>query len=390
VSIDVAMSSRPTCHLCQKDGLTLLEGFSSFRQVTSDCKPWLFGGGKGVCMACGTVQAMIDAEWREACHQIYSSYAVYHQADGQEQAVFQADSNAGTPRSLQLLQKMTAEVELPTLGRALDIGCGNGNFIRSLSALRPGWRLNGAEYNEIYRDQVLAIPGVEAFFSGELETISGPFDFVSLIHVLEHIENPVHFLRKIAALAPGANLLIEVPFFRDNPYELFIADHATHYTPATLARVLAQAGYSVRSLHTDWIVKEISAVAVVSSTAAASAPVDAKVEFDSATAAVRFLGTVKARAEELRAQSGSFGVFGTSIGGTWLYSELNGNLDFFVDEDRSRVGKRHLGIEIIEPSQIPAGSCVFMPLADRVARDVVKRLGPSSPGKYYYVSPAQT
>jgi hypothetical protein len=146
----------------------------------------------------------------------------------------------------------------------------------------------------------------------------------------------------------------------------------------------------VRSLHTDWIVKEISAVAVVSSTAAASAPVDAKVEFDSATAAVRFLGTVKARAEELRAQSGSFGVFGTSIGGTWLYSELNGNLDFFVDEDRSRVGKRHLGIEIIEPSQIPADSCVFMPLADRVARDVVKRLGPSSPGKYHYISPAQS
>jgi hypothetical protein len=184
------MSLLSNCHLCGAESVAFLEAFISLRQVTSDCKPWVTGGKKGCCPECGTVQAAIDETWREACHQIYGSYAVYHQAGGQEQPVFGANSNSGTPRSLRLLQKMTAEIDLPERGRALDIGCGNGNFVRSFSAICPKWCLNGSEYNTRYQSEVLSIQGVEGFFSGEIESIPGPFDFVSLIHVLEHIETP--------------------------------------------------------------------------------------------------------------------------------------------------------------------------------------------------------
>jgi SAM-dependent methyltransferase len=374
-----------TCHLCGNGKLDLLTSFAQFHQVTSDCKPWKVGGKKGCCAACGTVQAAIDETWREACHQIYSSYAVYHQGGGKEQPVFDPNSDAGTPRSLKLLEKMTAEVDLPEQGRALDIGCGNGNFLRSFSILRPQWRLNGAEYNTLYQSQVLSIPGVEGFYSGEMERIPGPFDFVSLIHVLEHIENPVPFLQKIATLAPKATLLIEVPFFRDNPYELLIADHATHYTPNTLGRILRRAGYSIRSMRTDWILKEISAVAIASATTASTDTIKPEEEMASAIKAVEFLGEVKNHAAEIRSQCETFGIFGTSIGGTWLYSELEGKVDFFVDEDPSRVGKTHCGIPIIHPSQVPANSSTFMPLAEPVARPVAKRMETCSPGKYHYL-----
>ena len=380
------MNSPASCHLCGRGKLDLLAPFSSFHQVTSDCKPWTTDGKKGVCMECGTVQAVIDEAWKDACHRIYSSYTVYHQGGGKEQPVFSASSNAGTPRSLKLLEKMTAEIDLPGKGRALDIGCGNGNFIRSLSTIRPKWRLNGAEYNTLYESEVRSIPGVEKFFSCELDKIPGLFDFVSLIHVLEHIKNPVPFLKKIAALAPKGILLIEVPFFRDNPYELLIADHATHYTPDTLARILQQAGYSVRSLRTDWILKEISAIASPSASMPATKAVDPAKERAAAAKSVEFLGRVKDKAREIRAQCASFGVFGTSIGGTWLYSELEGKLDFFVDEDPSRIGKKHLDVEIISPAQVPKGSAVFMPLAERVACDVAARLQPSSAGTYHFLT----
>jgi len=380
------MNSPTNCHLCGVGKLRALEAFSDFQQVTSDCKPWPSGGKKACCEKCGTTQAVIDEAWKEACHRIYSSYTVYHQGGGKEQPVFDANSNAGTPRSLKLLNKLTQEIDLPEDGRALDIGCGNGNFIRSFSAVRPKWRLNGAEYNRLCETEVLSIAGVEGFYSGELETIPGPFDFVSLIHVLEHIENPVPFLKKIAALAPNATLLIEVPFFRDNPYELLIADHATHYTPNTLANILQAAGYSIRAIHTDWILKEISAVAMAATTAPTTTVVNPDEELATAVDAVAFLDKVRTHAREIRSRAQAFGVFGTSIGGTWLYSELDGTIDFFVDEDPSRVGKRHLGVEIVSPSQVPPGSAIFMPLAERVARDVVKRLQSASPAEYHYLS----
>jgi SAM-dependent methyltransferase len=363
----------------------LLAAFERLRQVTSDCKPWPDRGRKGCCPDCGTVQAAIDGTWRDACHQIYSSYTVYHQGGGREQSVFTASSNAGSPRSLELLKKMTAEITLPEQGRALDIGCGNGNFLRSLAAIRPGWRLKGAEYNTLYQEEILSIPGVEGFYPGNLETIPGPFDFVSLIHVLEHIENPVPFLQKISALAPDALLLIEVPFFRENPYELLIADHATHYTPATLAEVLQRAGYEIRSIRTDWVVKEISAVATVSAAAKSRAVIAPQEELAAAVKAVDFLGRVRDKAAELRARSEIFGVFGTSIGATWLHSELEGRIDFYVDEDSSRIGKAHLGVRILSPDQVPPKSSVFMPLAASVARNVVHRLQPTSAGTYHYL-----
>jgi SAM-dependent methyltransferase len=384
------MPSFAHCHLCGAEKLQLLDPFAHLHQVTSDCKPWTTGGKKGCCAECGAVQAAVDEAWKEACHLIYSSYTVYHQGGGQEQPVFTSNANAGTPRSLELLKKMSAEIDLPEQGRALDIGCGNGNFIRSFSALRPGWRLNGAEYNKQHQNDVLSISGVEGFYSGEIEAIPGPFDFISLIHVLEHIENPVPFLQKIAALAPSATLLIEVPFFRDNPYELLIADHATHYTPQTLSKILLRAGYSMRALHTDWILKEISSVAIVSPDSPPTSAVDPREELAFAVKAVDFLGAVKNEAKEIRTRSKSFGVFGTSIGGTWLWSELEGKLDFYVDEDPSRIGKKHLGVEILSPSQVPAGSSIFMPLAERVARAVIKKLQPSSPGTYHFLDSSES
>ena len=379
------MTPLANCHICGLGELILLTDFAAFHQVTSDCKPWKTGGKKGCCAVCGTVQTVVDEAWRKDCHEIYSSYSVYHQGGGKEQAVFEANSNAGTPRSLKLLEKMTAEIALPTQGRALDIGCGNGNFIRSFAALRPEWELNGAEYNTIYEEIVRSIPGVKGFFSGDVREIPGSFDFVSLIHVLEHIENPVPFLQKIAALIPEGNLLIEVPFFRDNPYELLIADHATHYTPATLTRVLERAGFSVAAMHTDWITKEISAVAIPQGTSGAGT-ILVEDELAWAKEAVAYLAKVKNYAGEIRAQTRAFGVFGTSIGGTWLYAELEGRLEFFVDEDAARMGKQHLGIDILNPTQIPAGSFVFMPLADAVARAVARRLKDSSAGTYYFFS----
>jgi SAM-dependent methyltransferase len=379
------MTRPANCHICGKGELILLSDFAAFHQVTSDCKPWKTGGKKGCCAACGTVQTVIDEAWRKDCHEIYSSYSVYHQGGGKEQAVFDANSNAGTPRSLKLLEKMTAEIDLPMQGRALDIGCGNGNFIRSLAALRPQWELNGAEYNTLYEEMVRSIPGVRGFYSSDIKEIPGTFDFVSLIHVLEHIENPVPFLQKVAALLPRGRLLIEVPFFRANPYELLIADHATHYTPTTLKQVLQRAGFSVEALHTDWITKEISAVAIPRAIAPAES-IRVEDELAWATEAVSYIDKVKSYAREIRSQTKTFGIFGTSIGGTWLYAEMQRNLEFFADEDSSRIGKRHLGIEILSPTQIPAGSSVFMPLAEGVARAVAQRLKNSSPGSYYFLS----
>ena len=68
------------------------------------------------------------------------------------------------------------------------------------------------------------------------------------------------------------------------------------------------------------------------------------------------------------------GLFGTSIAATWLFSELQGGVGFFVDEDPNRIGKRWQGRPVYHPRQIPSGSCLMIPLPFTLAESIARRI----------------
>jgi len=370
------------CHVCACDTLEIFPAFAQLRRVTSDCKPWPAGGQLGVCAACGCVQAAIDERWRAEADQIYRDYTIYYQSGGTEQSVFDQTSGTAATRSDRLVARLAEQVELPTSGRWLDVGCGNGGFLGSFARRFPAWTLAGVEYDAKYRTQVEAIPGVERLYTGDLAEVPGEFDAISLIHVLEHIENPRRFLASVQAkLRPGGWLIVELPHYADNPFELLIADHATHYGLETASALLEREGFRLVQTSDCWIPKELTLVA------RNEAPVPGRVP-----AAVReagpmlgWLAAVVADGRRFASEAGRFGLFGTSIAGTWLYGELADAVQFFVDEDPGRVGGEHFGRPIQGPAEVPAGSEVYVGLPPKIARAVVARL--SRAGVRYRAAP---
>jgi SAM-dependent methyltransferase len=71
----------------------------------------------------------------------------------------------------------------------------------------------------------------------------GRFDLVSLIHVLEHMPDPVGVLAHLRQdwLAPGGWLLVEVPDLYC--HDCFEVAHLASFSSHTLAQVLRKAGY---------------------------------------------------------------------------------------------------------------------------------------------------
>jgi len=59
------------------------------------------------------------------------------------------------PRSERLLRRLLAECSLPTHGRLLDIGCGNGVLLRTFSAIAPDWTLVTPQKGPIPREAIL-------------------------------------------------------------------------------------------------------------------------------------------------------------------------------------------------------------------------------------------
>ena len=363
------------CHVCPNGSVPELSGFTAMRLVTSDCRPWKTQGRLGVCTSCGTVQKETGATWRSQVKAIYDSYKLYPQGNGIEQAVFDKDTGTGVDRSRRLLDQVTRHIAFPAEGRLLDIGAGNGSLLRVFGKINPDWSMIGTETNDKLRDEIEAIPGVEAFHTAAPETLPGIFDLISMLHVLEHIPQPVAFLRGLSKkLGLNGNILIQVPYFCSNPFDLAIADHCSHFTPASLSAVLNAAGYRVLHSGEDWVPKELTVIASPWEDALKSSGPDtfAKPAREAAHA-ISWLNDVT-KIARIAAGQGPVGIFGTSIAATWLYGELNGMVDFFVDEDEARIGNTHLGIPILSPREAPVDVPVILALPTSIGTALAERL----------------
>lgn len=135
-------------------------------------------------------------------------------------------------------------------GYVVDIGCGNGTFLKALCRVWPECRALGVDP---------ALPGDETLAGGRLTLVKGVFaphqlqEAPSLIvsrHVLEHMPDPVGFvseLRTASDAGNGAPVFIEVPdlewILAHQAFWDFCYEHCNYFTSGTLREVLARAGF---------------------------------------------------------------------------------------------------------------------------------------------------
>jgi hypothetical protein len=145
------------CHLCGSSQLEIAHGYSDLKRVTSDCKPWRAGGLLARCADCGLTQTVVNDNWRNECNEIYQHYTIYHQSCGVEQSVFAQGDGKSSLRSDRIVECLLKQSALPGSGRALDLGCGNGAFLRAFSKQAPQWQLYGNEFDAKNIDSLRAI-----------------------------------------------------------------------------------------------------------------------------------------------------------------------------------------------------------------------------------------
>jgi SAM-dependent methyltransferase len=267
------------------------------------------------------------------------------------------------------------------------VGCGNGALLRAFSSLIPGWSLAGTELSDKYRTVVESIEGVESLYTCSPEEVPGSFDLIVVMHALEHIPFPKEVLVKLRGkLAPEGRLVVEVPDHLRNPFDLMIADHSTHFTAGTLGALIRSAGFELNAVATDWMPKELTALARRGAPGSQGDALPSAEPGRSAWLTLSWLKAVIAEARRIAAL-GEFGLFGTSIAATWLDAELANAPAFFVDEDPSRVRKSHLGRPIRHPRDMPPGSHVFLALPVPLAAVVKARLELAPSHATYHAPP---
>lgn len=139
----------------------------------------------------------------------------------------------------------------------LDIGCSTGALLSEVRE-RFGCRLSvGVEPTHRYRARAAA----NFHVVDHLEKVGPPdggFELVTLSHVLEHLTDPLEYLRLLHRdyMAPHGHLLIEVPNLMG--HSSFEISHQYCFYTKTLRNLLGRAGFEVVAMKVHSIPRSVS------------------------------------------------------------------------------------------------------------------------------------
>ena len=162
-------------------------------------------------------------------------------------------------RLFSFIRKKLPSSDRPAKSKLLDVGCGNGDFLRYLAAETHSIELYGVDTADCQ------VPGVR-FTKGDFFEYrsSAKFDVVTNLTVIEHIENVRLFLQKIHDLLGDNGMLVTTTNNNDGllyriarvlkkigmpaAYDrIYSSHHVQHFTNKSLRRLLESSGFEVVS-----------------------------------------------------------------------------------------------------------------------------------------------
>lgn len=141
----------------------------------------------------------------------------------------------------------------------VDFGCGEGKLLAAAHDQLPDCTLVGIDFNDRFSQENIRYL---SFDLNKLDTLPNHYwptgiDLAMASHVLEHVINPVSFLRHIThQLSPHGSIFIEVPDFSERHdidaigmSNLVNLQHIHYYTADSLTHVAQLAGLKVVKLN---------------------------------------------------------------------------------------------------------------------------------------------
>ncbi len=150
-------------------------------------------------------------------------------------------------------------------GNLLEVGCATGVALKV--AQNRGWKVFGVEINEKAAQMAKELIKTDVIQVGNLNDNMFPNEFFSLVtlfDVIEHIPQPVDFLKLLwKKIIPGGGILFVTPNINTLSFTIlkekwphFVQEHLLLYSPQSMNQLLKETGFSAKEQ--GWAKKYIS------------------------------------------------------------------------------------------------------------------------------------
>ncbi|WXG47428.1 MAG: class I SAM-dependent methyltransferase [Candidatus Atabeyarchaeum deiterrae] len=228
------------CEIC--GGLLKPLEFATDVALTSDYRILRRDLSHDFCVNCGAVK-VADGSSINA-RMFYRGYQLLHEET--ECSIITAEG--AVEQGKYLVDFISPYLTRLSVGSLLDVGCGKGDFLYYLHEHFPNLALYGVEPSESFEmlsKRLVKINKFKGFFE-DSPFVGEQFDIITLIEVLEHVDNPREFLSLIRkCMHNDTVLLVDVPNFDNNKTDLLVVDHKWKFTEGSLSNIFNLSGLRV-------------------------------------------------------------------------------------------------------------------------------------------------
>ena len=338
------------CRYC-KNNLKLVLDLSDIEiSVTSDCSIANEGIKIYRCKSCGLIQKESSQEKQI---RLFNQFISHNISGGEEQVKF-VDGLRYT-RSDLIMKELSNSFKVR--GSLLDVGTGNGTFLKSFQKLFPYWELFGQDIQDNSIDDVTKIISKENFFCKDISLIDKNFDLIMVNHVIGHVVEIKEFIDALndKVINSKGQVIVQTPYVIDNIFDLFIIDQINHFSKTTLLKIFSEKFNNIN------IVTPLNKELTLLTNSKHNFLLDEnqiKLEEETLDKNIK---RIEKFIRYLYNANEDYVAFGTAPVSTYFGGILGKRLICFIDEDTNRAGKQLLGKNILLPDKLIIDSKVILP-----------------------------
>ena len=337
------------CHICKNNTKAFLVSQPFFRHLdfttVSNSSKLL------KCTNCQTISNP-DAVNTELPTLETKEYANSHQT---EQTMQIDGYTKPVTRSFLQAKILTQQILKHENARILDIGCFDGRLLVELDRMLNNADLWGFDINHCL-ESLFPEKDNFHFISTDLEDVNGQFDLITLSHSILYVPDMVLLMDSICRLLNNNGILfIQIPDISKNIYYSLMGDQSFIFTETSLKNVISKFGFREKVIGNNYFPREL----LVSAKKYESADSGNHLKDQTFEHNIETIERILDQLVKMNQQN--LAVLGTTVNAAFADEILGERIDFFVDENLSKIGETFRGKNIVHPKNLNHKNHTILP-----------------------------